>query len=81
MTPGPGQAVLADTSVWIDHLRRGNEALAAGLEAGMVVMHDAFGPGRIIQITGRGDEAHAVVEFRSAGRKNLMLKYANLRKM
>lgn len=31
--------ILADTSVWIDHLREGTPALAAALEKGMVLMH------------------------------------------
>lgn len=31
--------MLVDTSVWIDHLRQGNDALAAGLEAGEVWCH------------------------------------------
>jgi predicted nucleic acid-binding protein len=31
--------ILVDTSVWIDHLRRGDQALAAALEAGQVLMH------------------------------------------
>ncbi len=31
--------MLVDTSVWIDHLRRGNAALAARLEAGEVSSH------------------------------------------
>ena len=31
--------ILADTSVWVDHLRAGDRALAALLEAGMVVAH------------------------------------------
>ena len=30
---------LADTSVWIDHLRHGDAALTAALEAGQVWMH------------------------------------------
>lgn len=30
---------LVDTSVWIDHLRQGNRALAALLEAGEVLCH------------------------------------------
>jgi len=31
--------ILVDTSVWIDHLRRGTPALAAALEEGSVLMH------------------------------------------
>jgi predicted nucleic acid-binding protein len=31
--------ILVDTSVWIDHLRRGNDTLAALLEEGSVVGH------------------------------------------
>lgn len=31
--------VLVDTSVWIDHLRKGDATLTAALEAGQVLMH------------------------------------------
>ena len=31
--------ILVDTSVWVDHLRRGDARLAALLERGAVVMH------------------------------------------
>ena len=31
--------ILVDTSVWVDHLRRGHEALAGLLEAGNVLAH------------------------------------------
>ncbi|MEO7149702.1 MAG: type II toxin-antitoxin system VapC family toxin [Rhodanobacteraceae bacterium] len=31
--------ILVDTSVWIDHLRRGDAALATALDAGNVLMH------------------------------------------
>lgn len=31
--------ILADTSVWVDHLRTGDKALVALLEAGMVLAH------------------------------------------
>ena len=32
--------ILVDTSVWVDHLRRGNRKLATALERGEVVCHD-----------------------------------------
>lgn len=31
--------ILVDTSVWIDHLRQGDAALASALDAGAVLMH------------------------------------------
>ena len=34
-------SILVDTSVWVDHLRRGNDRLAALLEAGDVLCHPA----------------------------------------
>ena len=40
MTPGASGSILADTSVWVDHVRRGNEDLAAALDAGVVLVHD-----------------------------------------
>lgn len=32
--------ILVDTSVWVDHLRRGDRALATALEAGRVATHE-----------------------------------------
>lgn len=49
------------------------------LRIGARVSHETFGPGRIVALSGRGDQARAVVEFDSIGRKNLMLKFAHLR--
>lgn len=31
--------ILADTSVWVEHLRKGNPALVEGLQAGRVLTH------------------------------------------
>jgi predicted nucleic acid-binding protein len=31
--------ILADTSVWVDHLRKGDPALVALLESGQILMH------------------------------------------
>jgi DNA helicase-2/ATP-dependent DNA helicase PcrA len=49
------------------------------LKVGCTVEHDMFGKGRVLGISGVGDSAKAVVHFETAGRKHLMLKYANLR--
>jgi DNA helicase-2/ATP-dependent DNA helicase PcrA len=46
---------------------------------GARVIHDAFGKGRILAIDGKGENARAIVDFDSVGRKHLMLKFANLR--
>lgn len=53
------------------------EPFQAGV--GSRVVHEAFGSGRIIAIDGRGENAKAVVDFDSVGRKHLMLKFARLR--
>ena len=49
------------------------------VKVGSRVVHESFGNGRILALDGSGDNTRAVVEFESIGRKNLMLKYANLR--
>jgi DNA helicase II / ATP-dependent DNA helicase PcrA len=48
-------------------------------KVGARIVHQAFGRGRIIAIDGHGDNARAIVEFESVGRKHLMLKFAHLR--
>jgi DNA helicase-2/ATP-dependent DNA helicase PcrA len=48
-------------------------------KVGSRVVHESFGNGRVLALDGSGDNTRAVVDFESVGRKNLMLKYANLR--
>jgi len=50
-----------------------------GIAVGRLVHHEIFGPGKILHLSGTGDALKAVVEFRGAGKKNLLLKYAHLR--
>jgi DNA helicase-2/ATP-dependent DNA helicase PcrA len=62
--------------------RDGFEGAAAerlSLTVGCTVEHEMFGRGKVLGVSGRGDSAKAVVHFETAGRKHLMLKYANLR--
>jgi DNA helicase II / ATP-dependent DNA helicase PcrA len=49
------------------------------LHVGLAVTHETFGPGRIVALDGRGADARAVVDFKSVGRKQLLLKFAHLR--
>jgi DNA helicase-2/ATP-dependent DNA helicase PcrA len=49
------------------------------LQIGSMVFHQTFGRGRVEQIVGSGDRAKLTVRFEQAGRKQLMLKFANLR--
>ncbi len=49
------------------------------LSVGDKVEHERFGIGRVVALEGSGDNAKAAVEFETAGRKNLLLKFAKIR--
>lgn len=51
---------------------------SSGLRAGQTVEHAIFGQGKIVEVTGGGADARAVVVFENVGKKNLLLKYAKL---
>ncbi len=53
----------------------------ADLSVGDVVVHDRFGRGKIVSLTGAGGDMKAVVSFDSGGDKTLLLKYARLQKV
>ena len=55
---------------------RGAEQL--GLRVGDDVTHEKFGEGVVLDIVGSGDKAEAVVHFRDAGEKRLLLQWAPL---
>jgi DNA helicase II / ATP-dependent DNA helicase PcrA len=46
---------------------------------GSLVIHDDFGKGKVLALSGRGEMMKAVVLFDSAGQKTLMLKFARLK--
>ena len=62
--------------------RAGGEAnWYQGLSVGMKVEHARFGVGIVTALEGQADSAKATVEFRNAGTKQLLLKFAKLRKI
>jgi len=52
-----------------------------GLRVGDDVAHPAFGEGVIIDISGTGDKAEAVINFSGVGQKHLALAWAPLKKV
>lgn len=49
------------------------------IQAGMMVEHQRFGTGKVIQISGDYPDIKATVFFNSAGQKQLLLKFAKLK--
>jgi DNA helicase-2/ATP-dependent DNA helicase PcrA len=49
-----------------------------GLRRGQRVRHPSFGLGRIAELTERGSDTRAVIDFETAGRKTLVLEYTKL---
>jgi DNA helicase II / ATP-dependent DNA helicase PcrA len=49
------------------------------LHVGVHVVHESFGEGRVVSLSGRGENARASVAFDTVGLKQLLIKYANLR--
>lgn len=49
---------------------------ASSLKVGNIIIHERFGRGKVIDIEMSGNDKRAFVEFDSAGRKQLLLKFA-----
>jgi len=49
--------------------------------AGDTVLHDRFGEGVVLAVSGQGTDAEAVVHFEEEGEKRLLLAYAPLKKV
>ena len=49
------------------------------LHEGNVIEHVRFGVGEVVQVEGTGDNTMVTVEFRNAGRRKLLLKFATIK--
>ena len=56
-------------------------AKPVNLKAGDLVEHERFGQGTVIEVNGAGIDAKASINFNSSGVKNLILKFAKLKKL
>jgi hypothetical protein len=53
---------------------------APSIAAGDTVLHDTWGEGVVLDVSGDGDGAVAAVAFREVGEKRVLLAYAPLKK-
>jgi DNA helicase-2/ATP-dependent DNA helicase PcrA len=56
-----------------------NDGFGNELNIGRLVEHEMFGRGKVLSVSGKGEEMKAIVNFSSVGRKMLLLKYAKLK--
>ena len=54
------------------------ERFQSQFRRGQTVRHPQFGIGQIADVSGAGQQTRAVVDFRTVGRKTLILEYARL---
>jgi len=54
---------------------------APSIQPGDTVLHERFGEGVVVAVSGFGDDAEARVAFSDVGEKNLLLAYAPLKKV
>ncbi len=54
-------------------------ATADALAPGNIIEHERFGIGKVIHVDGVGENRKATVEFRNAGQKQLLLKFAKFK--
>ena len=66
----------------IDHMENKPPAMNAEdvetLQAGMQVMHERFGKGKVLAVEGMGGNKKATIFFNKVGQKQLLLKFAKL---
>ena len=75
-TPYVGRSNLQRVS---DVARNAYAPSVATFAVGALVQHDRFGVGEVLSVEGSGENAKAVINFKNAGRKTLLLKFAKLK--
>ncbi|GAA4852533.1 DNA helicase PcrA [Kitasatospora terrestris] len=76
-----GGAHAAPKAGWGKSARTVADRDVVALAVGDRVTHDTFGLGTVVATQGVGDKAQATVDFGSAGRKQLLLRYAPVEKL
>jgi len=74
-------AAVSPKAGWGKSARTVAERDVVALAVGDRVTHDSFGLGTVVATQGVGDKAQATVDFGTAGRKQLLLRYAPVEKL
>lgn len=64
------------TAQRIDSSSKSKADTSALVSIGQIIEHQRFGIGEVVMVEGTGESTKATVEFRNAGRKQLLLKFA-----
>ena len=85
-----GEQAQTSATTWRSPSRGGSAASSGSprnskpvvvLDPGDRVIHDKFGMGTVVAVSGAGDRAEASVDFGSTGTKRLLLRYAPVEKL
>jgi DNA helicase-2/ATP-dependent DNA helicase PcrA len=78
--PSPGRK-LKKLGTFNDPLpyKSGNTDELSQLQTGMMVEHDRFGKGKVLNVEGEGSNRKATIFFQQIGQKQLLLKFAKLK--
>jgi DNA helicase-2/ATP-dependent DNA helicase PcrA len=81
--PGTGGTVQIGgrTSTWTPQRPGAAKRAASAIKEGDTVLHERFGEGVVLALSGTGDDVEARVAFSDSGEKSLLLAYAPLTKV
>lgn len=80
-TPDPTKLVRMDSAQVKSSQEDSSQVSSSELKPGDKVLHGVFGDGEIIAMEGIGPQAKATVNFKKAGMKVLLMKFAKLTKL
>jgi len=60
-------------------VKSGDKDELSHLQAGMMVEHERFGKGKVLNVEGEGSNRKATIFFHVIGQKQLLLKFAKLK--
>ncbi len=62
----------------VGHSKTSNNLFDSKLTVGNIVNHQRFGKGEVVKLEGKGADIKAEIEFKSVGKKKLLLRFAKL---